>query len=69
VRLKGGKYVGQPQLHDQELVVPIVTLGSSLVIKAVGSAEREREAHIFKNLLERERFRSVFYIIHKKYIF
>jgi hypothetical protein len=31
--------------------------------------EREREAHIFKNLRERERFGSVFYIIHKKYIF
>jgi hypothetical protein len=32
-----------------------------------GSAEREpeREAHIFKNLRERERFGSVFYIIHK----
>jgi hypothetical protein len=27
--------------------------------------EREREAHIFKNLRERERFGSVFYIIHK----
>ena len=35
--------------------------------KAVGSAEREREreAHIFKNLRERERFWSIFYIIHK----
>jgi hypothetical protein len=31
--------------------------------------EQEREAHIFKNLRERERFESVFYIIHKKYIF
>jgi hypothetical protein len=38
-------------------------------VKAVGSAEREREAQIFKNLRERERFGSVFYIIHKKYIF
>jgi hypothetical protein len=37
--------------------------------KAVGSAEREREAQIFKNLRERARFGSVFYIIHKKYIF
>jgi hypothetical protein len=27
--------------------------------------EREREAQIFKNLQERERFKSVFYIIHK----
>jgi hypothetical protein len=41
--------------------------------KAVGSAERERErereAHIFKNRRERSVFGSVFYIIHKKYIF
>jgi hypothetical protein len=34
-----------------------------------GEREQEREAHIFKNLRERERFGSVFYIIHKKYIF
>jgi hypothetical protein len=33
--------------------------------KAVGSGEREREAQIFKNLQERERFESIFYIIHK----
>jgi hypothetical protein len=37
--------------------------------KAVGSTEREWEAQIFKNLRERERFGSVFYTIHKKYIF
>jgi hypothetical protein len=30
-----------------------------------GEREREQEAHIFKNLRERERFGSVFYIIHK----
>jgi hypothetical protein len=42
---------------------------SLLKPKVVGSGEREREAHIFKNLRERERFGSVFYIIHKKYIF
>jgi ribonuclease HI len=51
---------------------------SKLVIdwtKAVGCTEeerereRKREAQIFKNLRERERFGSLFYIIHKKYIF
>jgi hypothetical protein len=32
VRSKGGKYVGQPQWHDEELVVPKMKLRCSLVI-------------------------------------
>jgi hypothetical protein len=46
-----------------------IRAGSHLVFIYCSQREREREAHIFKNLRERERFGSVFYIIHKKYIF